>query len=86
LKVSCRFWETPGGSGSEAPKISRYGNYALHGKLFVFDRKKMLIGLDEPWISARKRINTEIGLIIAGTDLAQQNRVASESMVKPENC
>jgi len=72
------------GSGQSA-KISRYGNYALHGKLFVFDRKKMLIGsmnLDQ----RSQRINTEIGLIIGSTDLAQQTALRFESMVKPENC
>ena len=72
------------GSGQSA-KISRYGNYALHGKLYVFDRKKMLIGsmnLDQ----RSQRINTEIGLIIGSADLAQQTALRFESMVKPENC
>jgi len=72
------------GSGQSA-KISRYGNYALHGKLYVFDRKKMLIGsmnLDQ----RSQRINTEIGLIIGSAELAQQTALRFESMVKPENC
>jgi putative cardiolipin synthase len=72
------------GSGQSA-KISRYGNYALHAKLYVFDRKKMLIGsmnLDQ----RSQRINTEIGLIIGSPELAQQTALRFESMVKPENC
>jgi cardiolipin synthase C len=31
------------GSGQTAV-ISRYGNYALHAKLFVFDREKLFVG------------------------------------------
>ena len=31
------------GSGQTA-KVSRYGNYALHGKMYVFDRQKLFIG------------------------------------------
>jgi len=50
------------GSG-ESRKISRYGNYGLHGKLYVFDRKSLFIGswnFDE----RSKHLNTEIGLLI----------------------
>ena len=72
------------GSGQSA-KISRYGNYALHGKLYVFDRQKMFIG-SMNFDQRSQRINTEIGLIIGSTDLAQQTALRFESMVKPENC
>jgi putative cardiolipin synthase len=72
------------GSG-ESAKISRYGNYALHGKLYVFDRKKVLIG-SMNFDQRSQRINTEIGLIIGSTDIAQQTALRFEHMVKPENC
>ncbi len=72
------------GSGQSA-KISRYGNYALHGKLYVFDRQKVLIG-SMNFDQRSQRINTEIGLIIGSTDLARQTALRFESMVKPENC
>ncbi len=72
------------GSGQSA-KISRYGNYALHGKLYVFDRQKVLIG-SMNFDQRSQRINTEIGLIIGSAGLAQQTALRFESMVKPENC
>jgi len=72
------------GSGQSA-KISRYGNYALHGKLYVFDRRKMFIG-SMNFDQRSQRINTEIGLIIGSADLAQKTALRFESMVKPENC
>ncbi len=72
------------GSGQSA-KISRYGNYALHGKLYVFDRRKMVIG-SMNFDQRSQRINTEIGLIIGSSELSQQTALRFESMVKPENC
>jgi putative cardiolipin synthase len=72
------------GSG-ESVKISRYGNYALHGKLYVFDRKKALIG-SMNFDQRSEHINTEIGLIIGSPDIAQQTALRFENMVKPENC
>ncbi len=72
------------GSG-ESPKISRYGNYALHGKLYVFDRQKLLIG-SMNFDQRSQRINTEIGLIIGSPEIAQQTALRFENMVKPENC
>ena len=58
------------GSGQNH-SISRHGNYALHAKIFVFDQSAVFIGsmnLD----SRSKRLNTEIGLIINSSDLANQ--------------
>ncbi len=72
------------GSGQSA-RISRYGNYALHGKLYVFDRKKILIG-SMNFDQRSQRINTEIGLIIGSPDIARQTALRFENMVKPENC
>lgn len=72
------------GSG-QSPKISRYGNYALHGKLYVFDREKVLIG-SMNFDQRSQRINTEIGLIIGSPEISQQTALRFEFMVKPENC
>ena len=72
------------GSGQSA-KISRHGNYALHGKLYVFDRKKILIG-SMNFDQRSQHINTEIGLLIGSPDIAQQTAQRFENMVKPENC
>jgi cardiolipin synthase C len=72
------------GSG-QSSKISRYGKYALHGKLYVFDRKKVLIG-SMNFDQRSQRINTEIGLIIGSPEISQQTALRFEFMVKPENC
>ncbi len=72
------------GSGQTA-NVSRFGNYALHAKLYVFDRQRVFIGsmnLDQ----RSKRINTEIGLIIDSTELSQQTALRFDAMVKPDNC
>jgi putative cardiolipin synthase len=72
------------GSG-ESTKLARYGNYALHGKLYVFDRRKILIG-SMNFDQRSQHINTEIGLIIGSPEIAQQTALRFENMVKPENC
>lgn len=71
------------GSG-QTPNISRYGNYGLHGKLFVFDRQKMFIGsmnFDE----RSRHLNTEVGLIIDSEELSKQTAARFEAMVEPDN-
>jgi cardiolipin synthase C len=72
------------GSGQTA-KVSRYGNYALHAKMYVFDRQKLFIG-SLNYDQRSKRINTEIGLIIDSKELAQQMALRFDAMVKPANC
>jgi putative cardiolipin synthase len=72
------------GSGQTA-KVSRYGNYALHAKMYVFDRQKLFIG-SMNYDQRSKRINTEIGLIIQSPELAQQQARRFEAMVKPDDC
>jgi cardiolipin synthase C len=71
------------GSG-QTPAATRSGNYALHAKLFVFDRKKVYIGsmnFDE-----RSRIlNTEVGLLIDSPALAQQAATRFDAIVAPAN-
>jgi putative cardiolipin synthase len=72
------------GSGQTAT-VSRFGNYSLHGKMYVFDRQKLLLG-SMNYDQRSKRINTEIGLIIDSKELAQQTAMRFEAMAKPENC
>jgi cardiolipin synthase C len=71
------------GSGQTA-RLSRYGNYALHAKLFVFDRRKLFIG-SMNFDQRSFRLNTEVGLIIDSEPLAQQSAQRFEAMVRPEN-
>jgi putative cardiolipin synthase len=71
------------GSGQSA-NISRYGNYALHAKLFVLDRRRLIVGsmnLDQ----RSRRLNTEVGLIIDSEQLAQQMATRFDAMTRPEN-
>ncbi len=71
------------GSG-QSTKISRYGNYALHAKLYVLDRRRLFIGsmnLDQ----RSRRLNTEVGLIIDSPELAQETAKRFEAMTLPEN-
>lgn len=71
------------GSG-QSTTISRYGNYALHAKLYVLDRQRLFIGsmnLDQ----RSRHINTEVGLIIDSAELAQNTAKRFEAMTQPEN-
>jgi putative cardiolipin synthase len=71
------------GSG-QTVVVSRYGNYALHAKLFVFDRRKVFIG-SMNYDQRSKRLNTEIGLIIDSPELAQQTAARFDAMAQPAN-
>jgi len=71
------------GSGQTAA-ISRYGNYSLHAKLFVFDRKRLFRG-SMNFDQRSMHLNTEIGLIIDSPELAQQVAARFEAMVQPVN-
>ena len=71
------------GSG-QTKAISRYGNYSLHAKLFVFDRQRLFIG-SMNFDQRSMHLNTEIGLIIDSPDLAKQIAARFEAMVQPVN-
>jgi putative cardiolipin synthase len=71
------------GSGQTAA-ISRFGNYSLHAKMFVFDRRKLFIG-SMNFDQRSMHLNTEIGLIIDSPELAQQIAARFEAMVQPVN-
>jgi cardiolipin synthase C len=71
------------GSG-ETFVATRSGNYALHAKLFVFDRQKVYIG-SMNFDQRSRSLNTEVGLIIDSRELAEQTAARFESIVAPEN-
>lgn len=71
------------GSGQTAA-ISRYGNYSLHAKLFVFDRQRLFIG-SMNFDQRSMHLNTEIGLIIDSPALAEQVAARFDAMVQPLN-
>jgi len=71
------------GSG-ETKMAARYGNYALHAKLLVFDRRRLYVGsmnFDE----RSRHLNTEIGLIIDSPELARKAAARFESITSPAN-
>jgi cardiolipin synthase C len=72
-----------GGSG-ETPLVAHYGNYGLHAKLLVFDRKRIFVG-SMNFDQRSKHINTEVGLIIDSPELARQTATRFEKMVRPDN-
>jgi putative cardiolipin synthase len=74
---------TTKGSG-QGIRMSRHGNYALHAKLYVFDRKKLFVG-SMNFDKRSKQLNTEIGLIIDSPELAEQVAARFAGMVQPQN-
>jgi putative cardiolipin synthase len=89
LKDGVRLYEiranigNPRGSG-ETREMTRFGNYALHAKLLVFDQDALFIGsmnLDQ----RSKRLNTEMGLIISSDHLADALTSRFNALASPEN-
>ncbi len=71
------------GSGQSAA-ISRFGNYSLHGKMYVFDRRRVFIG-SMNFDQRSMHLNTEIGLIIDSPAIARQVVARFDAMTAPEN-
>ncbi len=71
------------GSG-QTRAMSRFGNYSLHAKMFVFDRRRLFIG-SMNFDQRSMHLNTEIGLIIHSQELAEQIAARFEAMVQPAN-
>lgn len=71
------------GSG-ETRKIAKFGTYALHAKLFVFDHASVFIGslnLDQRSV----RLNTEMGLIIDSDTMASTVIARFNELANPDN-
>ena len=64
--------------------LSRYGNYGLHAKLYAFDRSKLFIG-SMNFDQRSAWLNTEIGLIIDSSELAEQAVRRYDAMTELEN-
>ena len=73
----------PKGTGSQAGFEGK-GRFALHAKVFVFDRKKLFIG-SMNFDQRSMRLNTEVGLIIDSPELARQAAARFESITRPAN-
>jgi putative cardiolipin synthase len=71
--------------GSGAPDwMARIGRYALHAKLFVFDRERLFIG-SMNFDRRSQNINTEIGALIDSPELARQTAHRFEAITRLEN-
>ena len=71
------------GSG-QSRRMTRYGTYALHAKLFVYDGSSLFVGsmnLDQ----RSARINTEMGLIIESSTMAAEVVSRFNKLTSPEN-
>jgi putative cardiolipin synthase len=71
------------GSG-ESRRIARFGNYALHGKLLVFDRRRLYIG-SMNFDRRSHNLNTEIGLLIDSPELSEQTAARFSAMTQPDS-
>lgn len=71
------------GSG-QSTSVSRYGTYALHAKLFVFDRERLFMG-SMNFDQRSMHFNTEVGLLIDSPELARQTATRFEAMTQPSN-
>ena len=71
------------GSGENA-SMAKYGNYGLHAKMFVFDRREIFIG-SMNFDQRSMHLNAEIGLLIDSQALAGQIAARFDAMVRPAN-
>jgi putative cardiolipin synthase len=71
------------GSG-QTTRISSFGNFGLHAKVFTFDRQRLFLG-SMNFDRRSRRLNTEIGVIIDSPALAQQMVTRFEDLTRPEN-
>ncbi|MDP9008431.1 MAG: phospholipase D family protein [Pseudomonadota bacterium] len=71
------------GSG-QGKAISRHGNYGLHAKLYVFDRKTSFVG-SLNFDQRSKHLNTEIGLMIGSTELSGEIAARFEALTQLDN-
>jgi cardiolipin synthase C len=71
------------GSG-QTKAISRKGNYGLHAKLFVFDRKVAFVG-SMNFDQRSKHLNTEIGVLISSPELSREIAARFDALTKLDN-
>jgi putative cardiolipin synthase len=71
------------GSG-QTKAISRRGNYGLHAKLFVFDRKVAFVG-SMNFDQRSKHLNTEIGVLISSPELSREIAARFDALTQLDN-
>lgn len=81
-EIRARLGNTKGSGQTE--RISRFGNYSLHAKQYVFDRRAVFFGSMN--FDRRSRdLNTEVGLIIFSRTLAADAAARFAAMSAPQN-
>jgi putative cardiolipin synthase len=83
----CEMKPSPGEPDVGAMRIDEDAprRFSLHGKVFVFDRKRVFIG-SMNFDRRSLRVNTEMGLIIDSPELAQQVASHFDALSRPANC
>jgi len=81
----CEMRAVPGDSDPQNPGASHEHRSALHGKVFVLDRKRVFIG-SMNFDRRSLRLNTEMGLLIESPPLAQEVAAHFEELTRPSNC
>ena len=71
------------GSG-QGRAISRHGNYGLHAKMYVFDRKTSFVG-SLNFDQRSNHLNTEIGLLVASPELSGEIAARFDALTQPDN-
>jgi cardiolipin synthase C len=71
------------GSG-QGKAISRHGNYGLHAKLYVFDRKTSFVG-SLNFDQRSNHLNTEIGLLVASPELSDEIAARFDALTQLDN-
>ena len=69
---------------AQSAKMSSYGNFGLHTKLYIFDRKKIFIG-SMNFDQRSLHLNTELGLMIESPELASQGARLFDALTQPAN-
>ena len=68
----------------QSRRMSKYGNYGLHAKLYVFDRKSLFVG-SLNFDQRSKHLNTEIGLLVDSPPMAEGAAERFKSLTRPDN-
>jgi cardiolipin synthase C len=68
----------------QSKRISDFGNYGLHAKLYIFDRQSLFVG-SMNFDQRSKHLNTEIGLIVDSPQMAESAAARFESLVALKN-
>jgi putative cardiolipin synthase len=76
----------PGSSRGTAQSVrmSSHGNFGLHTKLYIFDRKKIFVG-SMNFDQRSLHLNTELGLMIDSPELAGQGARFFDALTQPVN-